>query len=402
MGYLPALTLLLAPTYAWRFGFLDLPLNFLMVWQVVVWLLVLYWMFKNGLTGKFLKTFQKPNRVMVLSMLWFVVGVVSLFISGITQTSAGQFVVLFFQPIVTFWLLSFLWNQKPNAKIYFITASYIFVAACGIYAVVQYYTLIGIPPKWWGNSIEPKRALAFFTHPNGFALFVAPLLAFLLPQTFDFLSKPFKALSKFEWQKYISQFIFWTIGAIGLFLSLSRGGWIALFIAGLIYTLIRANKRLLALVFVGAILGSMIVYVVPNWRYRVILPFLGQKSVSERPALWSAATKMIKENPVLGKGLNGFFENFPKYNSDQTITDNYPGPHNLFLHLWVDTGLSGLIIFVTLLVVMLIRSWKGRGDPLYLGVFLFLVAMLVHGQIDITYFKNDLAVLFWLIVALLG
>ena len=92
---------------------------------------------------------------------------------------------------------------------------------------------------------------------------------------------------------------------------------------------------------------------------------------------------MIKDSPFVGKGLNGFFQNFPKYNLDPTITDNYPGPHNLFLHLWVDTGILGLVIFVAILIFILNKSWRGRGDPLLLGISLFLIAMLVHGQIDI-------------------
>jgi len=35
-----------------------------------------------------------------------------------------------------------------------------------------------------------------------------------------------------------------------------------------------------------------------------------------------------------------------------------------------------------------------------LGLLLFLVAIFVHGLIDIPYLKNDLALVFWMVLAL--
>jgi O-antigen ligase len=85
--------------------------------------------------------------------------------------------------------------------------------------------------------------------------------------------------------------------------------------------------------------------------------------------------------------------------------DRFIDPHNIVLNFWSETGLLGLAAFTWILVMAFVVSWRGgrRPDegwrPLHLGVFLAMVAVVVHGLVDVPYFKNDLALEFW---ALLG
>jgi hypothetical protein len=49
------------------------------------------------------------------------------------------------------------------------------------------------------------------------------------------------------------------------------------------------------------------------------------------------------------------------------------------------------------------RGWRIQGSawrPVELGVLLALVAVVVHGLVDVPYFKNDLSFEFWVLVGL--
>jgi hypothetical protein len=107
---------------------------------------------------------------------------------------------------------------------WFFWSSLHFVAAAGLYAVIQYTTLLGVPQAWWGNSQEPKRAVAFFLHPNFYALFITPLLAFLLPTLGYKLQVIGESIKKSLHSPLSTLYplVAWVLGAVGLLLSQSQ------------------------------------------------------------------------------------------------------------------------------------------------------------------------------------
>jgi O-antigen ligase len=275
---------------------------------------------------------------------------------------------------------------NPINKVRFVKWLFILIGLFSLYAIIQYFTRIGLPLEWWGNADEPKRALSIFEYPNAFALYLAPLLAFLLPYFFE------KNLSWFYKACY-------AIGVVGLLLSLSRGGWAGLAVAGIIYILVFADNRIRKTIAVIAIALVVIIAAVPNLRYRVTLPFKGEKSTVSRYSLWHTADKMIKDSPLLGKGLYGYKTYFDQYNTDPNLS-SLDFPHNIFLNFWVETGLLGLLSFIGISVYFKWRAWKSRG-LIATGIILFLVALYIHGLVDAPYMKNDLALMFWIIMGLL-
>ena len=186
MSYLLALTILLTPAYAVRFSLLGLPTNLLMLWIFFVWVCFAIWLLsKNKVSDFFLFIKQTDKKILSLVALFFLAGIISLFAFGASQNKFGQFVVLFLQPISLFFIAVFEWQQNPKTKNLLLFTFYFLLGLMGIYAIIQYFTLLGLPPAYWGNGVEPKRALGFFTHPNFYALFSAPLLAFLIPDVFQ-------------------------------------------------------------------------------------------------------------------------------------------------------------------------------------------------------------------------
>jgi O-antigen ligase len=81
-------------------------------------------------------------------------------------------------------------------------------------------------------------------------------------------------------------------------------------------------------------------------------------------------------------------------------------PHNLLLNFWVATGVLGVVAFAVLLIQAFRITWRGwrTADagwrPFELGVLLALVSMVVHGVVDVPYFKNDLSFEFWVLLAI--
>ena len=86
--------------------------------------------------------------------------------------------------------------------------------------------------------------------------------------------------------------------------------------------------------------------------------------------------------------------------------ENLIYPHNIVLNMWTETGLLGLAAFFWLLVQTFRVSWTGwtSGPPAWraiqLGIVLAMVAIIVHGLVDVPYFKNDLALEFWTLLGL--
>ncbi|MCL5775311.1 MAG: O-antigen ligase family protein [Patescibacteria group bacterium] len=395
MQYLILVTCLLAPTYALRFNFKGLPLNLLMVWVflVIFWLLFeMAYKKKLGDFWRHIKTLDK--KLLWLTGLFFLASVFSLFVSGVSLKKLGQFLVLFVQPISLFFIFGYLFKTQNQAKRAWLIAAYLLLGLMGVWSIIQYWTLFSLPTQYWGNSVEPKRALGFFGHPNFYALFSAPLLAFLLP---DLAEK----LKTYKTEPLAPKFLlFWLLGLAGLALSMSRAGWLGLGVALAVFLFLSGERKLqTAAAFAGLAL-LVGVALTPNLRYRVLLPFYGEKSAVSRISLWETGIKGVKQSPLLGLGLTGFSNEWPKLNTDPNL-DSHNFPHNIFLNLWLETGLLGLLSFVGIIAFGIWRGFRSRASVISFGVALFLIALLTQGQIDNPYFKNDLALIFWVILSLI-
>lgn len=394
MPYLFALILLLAPLYVWRFSIGGLPTNFLMLANFVVIGVGLVLMFRNGVNAVIQKHKQKVfglSRPLLIGIIIVkVASIISLFAFGLTPEKFAQWLVLYAQPLTFFYLIIFFKDDNEKVLEYFKTAAYVIVGVAGALAVIQYFTLYTLPQEWWGNANEPKRAIAFFAHANAFGLFVTPLLAWLIPD----LVKKIQDNAK-HWLWYVAG---GALGGIGIMLSLSRGAWLGLVVAIGAYVILSANKKMLIGFVIAGLLVSGVVAAIPNLRYRVILPFYGEKSAVARLSLWGTAKEMISDNPILGKGIEGFSNNWDAYNKD-TGLEHYNFPHNFLLNFWIDLGLLGVIGFGIIFIHTIWEGIKNRRKQLALGAALFVLAMLAHGLIDIPYLKNDLALLFWMMLA---
>ena len=235
--------------------------------------------------------------------------------------------------------------------------------------------------------------VAIYQTQNAVALFLLPLIAL--------------ASSLLLYGQRIERLVgavFLAIGAPAFILTLSRGGYLAL--GAVLLGLALAHRRRLWLVAAAAVAAAIFTRI-PAIAIRIghDLNFTDPtNTLVGRVPLWKATLQLLAHNPVFGAGLSGFETRLGPY-WNATHTDRFIYPHNIVLNFWVATGILGVFAFGWLMVAAFRLTWRQwrHGTrpwaPFQLGVFLALVGIVVHGLVDVPYFKNDLSLEFWALLA---
>ncbi len=185
-----------------------------------------------------------------------------------------------------------------------------------------------------------------------------------------------------------------------LLLSNSRGGLLALG-AGLLVTIPFLGRRLrliLAAVLIGSLAAATAVFG-PR-----LVEHSEQQVISARPVIWREATRMISERPLFGVGPGRFESLFRQRVAGNQTESLYIVPqahnaHDMWLVAWTEWGLLTVVSLLGVVVTMVLTITR-RLSYWMIVPSAMLAATLVHGLVDSPVFKNDLAVLFWLIAAL--
>jgi putative inorganic carbon (HCO3(-)) transporter len=186
-------------------------------------------------------------------------------------------------------------------------------------------------------------------------------------------------------------------------LTFSRGGYLALAIFAVL-TLVNVRPDLRKpLLIIGVVAAAMVLLAVvvasttPLMKSRFSYQALNY-TLQTRSAITTATVNMIVDHPILGVGLGGYVYNLHDF------IEIYP--HNLYLSFWVEVGLLGLLAFLYIFIKVLIDARKaerltsGFERALLWGVSGSVVLWAVHGVVDSPYWKNDMAVEFWLVAAI--
>ena len=200
---------------------------------------------------------------------------------------------------------------------------------------------------------------------------------------------------------------------LALALSFSRGALLLGLPAALLVMGWRAGGRYrwgaLALVVVGAL---ALVPLLSLPRFASMFD-LQQGSTFFRLELWRSSLALIREHPWLGVGPG----NFPAaYRTRYVLPSawqefNLEHPHNVYLDHWTRLGILGVLAGVAVQVAFWYPSPKrgretlpslaGKGaEGLGIGLVGSMAALLAHGLVDNTLFFPDLALVFFLTLAL--
>ncbi len=258
-----------------------------------------------------------------------------------------------------------------------------------------------------------------FESANYLAMYITPAFIFAsirFLQTFMHLklanaNKRFVAFEKRVFLSLFAAFLF----AV-LVLSQSYGALLGAFLAIFIYVIYVRVKttefivkkflnRIIIFILLFVTLGSALSVSLNIEKFQNLVKFDEHTSVATRLEIWEVGVNLLKENPVSGIGL-GQFE--PDYiHKAESILGHEPlepvrlHSHNLYLETWLNTGLLGVVAFIWIIVFAYSGYKKikpGNKKELGIAVIIMLSYILIHGLIDVTYWKNDLSLVFWLIM----
>ncbi len=350
--------------------------------------------------------FCKQHRVFVTAILLFLISSASsIWVSDMAIASLGQWRAYFLEPIVLFFILISLKNKLAWSDLR--TALVLSTLSISIYAIVQQFTGLGIATEQWTNP-ETRRVTAFFTSPNAVTLYLGPIVMLLAAALFPSIQRKFfkitQGVSTVEPLSRQVRVLFWV--ALGLALvatvfTRSQGGFLALAVGGMVFLFLVGYKKIVLAVTALAVMLAGMVAFFPN-----ALP-IHYQSGGNRVRLWTYSINYLTESPshfILGTGIRQFFRKIQKpfYNPKQMERIIYP--HNVVLNFWTEIGLFGMVAFVVMygyLLRVAYGIYKRKEVVLGAGLSALLVAFIVHGMLDVPYFKNDLAMEWWILSALI-
>lgn len=188
--------------------------------------------------------------------------------------------------------------------------------------------------------------------------------------------------------------------AIGLAATQSRGGLIAAGVAALGALAIWRGRRVavgsLIVLAAGATAGYFAAS--PSAWHRI---HAGGNTGSGRTDIWTIAWRVVHDHPFFGVGLAQFPQVSPTYvrrpgslTYVAVILDDKIVVHNVYLQLWAETGIVGLVLFLAVIGASLVGSWRAcvrfdsQRDPEMLALArMTLLAML--GMLAASFFLSD-------------
>jgi putative inorganic carbon (HCO3(-)) transporter len=412
--YRPDLGLVLVPLVAplfYRQRGIPLPLPgresdlFFPAAEVVLGCLASAWVVRDGWT--LLRTRRLPWLAGWFRepWVWFgasfvVIGVLWLFVAPIpggdrSRVALREFRWTVAEPVL-FFLLMLRWLRSER-DLWRMAASWLIAAALVSREGIEQF-LYGQATVMEGvgraTSVYPS-ATAFGIYA-GRALPVALSLAIFLPR---------------EWRLWrIATAVLAFVIGIGVVASFTRGAWIGVFAAMLVVAVVTRHRWLMVGLGAAVVAGLAALPLIRIERITSMFDFNTEDNTGvARAKIWTAAARIIRDNPFTGIGQDQFLYADPIYGVPQMRFFTTSHPHNWVLDFWLRLGIPGLAWLLAALVyffrkaLVLCRIWAGTAlGALALGLLASTVDFVVHGLLDMAYFTMDLALTFWLTIGLVA
>jgi len=445
--------LFLLPTYLIRFKIgvpglsgAEIPITLL---EAMIWIVFIIWFYQNhkmvlvNLKNKFKINNFKLKIVSDYPFKWemillLIVSFIAAGISGFSNEALGVWKAYFFEPLLLFIAAFNIFgkNEESFKKKYF---KMIIPLACSafiisLFAVYQKITGHFIPKPLW-SAEATRRVTSVFGYPNAVGLYLESIIllmvGFVISKTKATALKPLND----KW-KIIFLVITILISILAIIFAKSVGASLGVG-AGIICFALFANKksRISAIIFLLVAAIGIATYQPARHqalKYLTLNDFSGQV----RKAQWKETWEMLKvDNHWLwGSGLSSYQNVIKPFHKEGIFVKDYDDPdaqrklvfneeyrkahwqpleiylypHNIILNFWTELGLAGLLLFAWIIVKYLflgVKSLKLKVENeryLMVGLICAMVVMVVHGLVDVPYFKNDLAVIFWILMVMMG
>lgn len=381
------------PLYLIRLKIFGIPTNVL---ELMIYGLFVLWLINKGYKG--LWSILKHERLLIWGIVLLLIGAgLATAFSWDLKVSAG-ILKGWFIDVVVFFLVIVSVIKKDDVKNVFNALIYsgLVVSIISLVYLIQ------------GNFNYQGRLQGIYNSPNFLAMYLAPCL--LIAIIFLFIKiqshkgtrqRPSEALRSVSaspltmlgLREIFLVIEFLTILVV-LFFTKSFGvllGIVVALVFGTAIYLYRQNKKKLVLLLIVFVFVAIFVLGIIK-----IQSSEGLKSFDARFVIWETAIDAFLARPITGIGPGTFQDYFPPYPKW-----GVPQPHNIFLAFLIQTGIVGFIGFICLLLGVFRNGFKLLKTQYSLLIMVLMAYILIHGLVDTTYWKNDLAIMFWIITGLM-
>lgn len=364
------------PLYLLRLNLFGIPTN---LWEVLAAIAVLWWIIKKK--GR-LDIDWKRSDTKYLS-----VGIGMIFTGLLVSTILNRNYSVGLGIIKSWFLVPFSFSLMAVSTLGQSKLKNVFGA---LYISAFLVALISLVYYILGLTTYDGRLQAFFNSPNYLAMYLSSaviIAIYLLGE------------NKRQKTRLRSSYISLAIILLALLLTYSYAAWVSVGISVLFFMVI--SKKSSRGYLIAILLGLLLVFFFQknSEKFISLLSFDERSSLASRVMIWRSAGKMIENNWLFGIGPGNFQTDYLAYQKyyPPYLEWSVPHPHNLYLAFWLYSGILGLTGFLVLIYLAVARLWADKKRELISLISLSLVIyFLIHGIFDTTYFKNDLAVVFWL------
>ncbi|MCL5674194.1 MAG: O-antigen ligase family protein [Candidatus Omnitrophica bacterium] len=236
------------------------------------------------------------------------------------------------------------------------------------------------------SIIPPKYPVSMFGNPDFFAGFLI-MPAFL---SFYFLKR--------KWNVYGVIYLLLTF--ITLFILKTRST-LAAYVVGLAFVLFlffrRKNPSYIKWIgFVAGIIG-----------FSILFPQIEHKFLHNiRYFIWRGTWQMILAKPFLGWGTGNFMNFYPYFRyrpyflrPEATPLTNHP--HDIYLELWSQHGIIGVVLFIAVAVIAISSCLRNKKyEEFHWSIFIIpaIVGVLIDNILSINLANPSTSMFFWFIV----
>jgi O-antigen ligase len=391
------LTIILLPAYLLRFTILGLPTNFLecLIGLVFVWWLAEYFFSAETRLGP-----GYPNEI-IFSIFLILAGLV---ISALANPYPAAGLGIIKSWFVLPWLLVFvIYAYVPENRLINIFRS-LYLSSFGVALISLAYLLAG-------RLTYDGRLEAFFNSPNYLAMYLAPGLIIILAQAQGL---------KLKYQNYNSKFkvlavLSFAVISLAFYFTYSYAAWLAAAGSVLAIFLVQKNISWKKIGIGAAVIILLALSQLNSPKFSELVTLNPRSSAASRVMIWRAAGKIIADHWLAGIGPGNFQMEYLAYQKyfPPYLEWAVPHPQNVYLAFWLSGGILGMLGFLGL-IYFFFREFFAKTketrqsacgtrqclvSTIVLGIMVYI---LVHGLVDTTIFKNDLAVVFGLCFLAVG
>lgn len=388
------------PFYLWKFSVIGLPFNFIELMLGLAFIVWIWHLFKKKLDGYW-------NVDFWLEWGWWLLALILLSSTAVYTAAKTGIVVLPYEGkvfdslkvalgiwkswIVVPILFFVLWKNVLDNGWYKKVSWYAYLVSALILSLWALWQI------WTGEFITiDGRASGPFVSANYLSLYIGPAVLGAVLWLWQYWS----VLKK---EEIAAQIFVFVICFAALIASRSYAAFLGI-IAGLAFYFLfkfASWKKISTGLLIIFILGGIFIYFQKDTeKFRMLFQFEQRSSSSVRLQTWAVASNLAQGNWLTGIGLGQFEAQYQLTAKEILTVEPHEvtqlHPHNIFFSFWLNLGVLGLVWLLAFIYKVI--KMRRADNLIYLSIF---VLILVHGLFDQPFWKNDLSLLWWFLIALL-